>query len=190
MSRRLHKSMESSFVSDVAQMKRFFAYEEYGAKYDLMIHDVASTYKAIPLWHAYEKGIEALASSITSINSRAAQERKGLTFGDLLIKVRLHSVDIAACVELAISLSNACASIRSCSRTWSSRLRSATAQNLTQSSRRYCTDFEKRLVRSTRLRTTHILARKSRRRGICRIDYSSPNRYDLGPLLKGISIPT
>ena len=68
-------------------MKRFFTYEEYGAKYELMVQDVASTYKTVPSWHAYEKGIESLASFITSINNREAYSKKGLTFSDLLIKV-------------------------------------------------------------------------------------------------------
>ncbi|KAI9822224.1 MAG: hypothetical protein M1832_003047 [Thelocarpon impressellum] len=82
---------DAKVAADVARifqklMKRFFAYEEYGAKYEMMIKDVASTYKAIPSWTAYEKGIEALAISITSINGRAASDRKSLTFGDLLIK--------------------------------------------------------------------------------------------------------
>ena len=68
-------------------MNRFFAYEEYGAKYELMVQDMAATYTTIPNWHAYERGIEALANSLTSINGREAHSRKGLTFGDLLIKV-------------------------------------------------------------------------------------------------------
>jgi hypothetical protein len=74
----------------VRQMKRFFTYEEYGAKYELMVRDVASTYKTVPSWHAYEKGIESLASFITSINNREAYSKKGLTFSDLLIKVIHH----------------------------------------------------------------------------------------------------
>jgi hypothetical protein len=67
-------------------MNRFFAYEEYGAKYEMMVHDVAASYKSMPAWRAYEKGIETLAASVTSINNRKAQSHKGLTFGDLLIK--------------------------------------------------------------------------------------------------------
>ncbi|KAI9682192.1 MAG: hypothetical protein M1817_000246 [Caeruleum heppii] len=75
-------------VADVfsRMMKRFFAYEEYGAQYECMVRDVASTYKSIPSWHAYEKGIEVLASSLASINVRTNQDKKGLTFSDLLIK--------------------------------------------------------------------------------------------------------
>lgn len=69
-------------------MNRFFAYEEYGAKYEMMVQDVAASYKTISARRAYEKGIEALANSVTSINKRQAESRKGLTFADLLIKVR------------------------------------------------------------------------------------------------------
>ncbi len=68
-------------------MRRFFTYEEYGSKYEMMVKDVASTHKSMPPWHAYEKGIEALANCVTSINGREANSRKGLTFADLLIKV-------------------------------------------------------------------------------------------------------
>ncbi|KAI9846628.1 MAG: hypothetical protein M1838_001227 [Thelocarpon superellum] len=86
---------ETHVAADVAKvfqkfMKRFFAYEEYGAKYEIMVDDVAASYKSIPTWSAYEKGIEALASSLTSINARTAQDHKGLTFGDLLIKPIQH----------------------------------------------------------------------------------------------------
>lgn len=70
-------------------MRRFFTYEEYGSKYEMMVKDVASTHKSMPAWNAYEKGIEALANCVTSINSRDANSRKGLTFADLLIKVSL-----------------------------------------------------------------------------------------------------
>ncbi|KAI9870394.1 MAG: hypothetical protein M1830_004299 [Pleopsidium flavum] len=82
---------EPKQVADIARvfqnmMNRFFAYEEYGAKYEMMVQDMASTYSSIPNWHAYERGIEALANSLTSINGREANSRKGLTFGDLLIK--------------------------------------------------------------------------------------------------------
>lgn len=68
-------------------MKRFFAYEEYGAQYELMSKYFTSTLKtALPL-HAYERGIEALSTSLTSVNHREASCNKGLTFVDLIIKV-------------------------------------------------------------------------------------------------------
>jgi len=67
-------------------MSRFFAYEEYSARYEMMVHDVASTYKNVSGWHAYEMGLEALAKSLASINSREGESRKCLTFADLLIK--------------------------------------------------------------------------------------------------------
>lgn len=68
-------------------MSRFFIYEEYGAKYELMIKDVASTYRTIPQWQVYQKGLEALASSLASINNQQTGSRKSLTVGDLLVKV-------------------------------------------------------------------------------------------------------
>ena len=66
---------------------RFFVYEEYGAKYELMLRDLTSTSRTIPNWHAYERGIEALANSLASTSTTGEISRKGLTFEDLLIKV-------------------------------------------------------------------------------------------------------
>lgn len=68
-------------------MSRFFVYEEYGAKYEMMIKDIASTYRTIPQWDIYQKGLEALASSVASINSQQNGLKKSLTIGDLLVKV-------------------------------------------------------------------------------------------------------
>ena len=68
-------------------MNRFFLYEEYGAKYEMMIKDVASAYRTMPQWEVYQKGLEALASSLSSINSQLDGTKKALTVGDLLVKV-------------------------------------------------------------------------------------------------------
>lgn len=68
-------------------MSRFFIYEEYGAKYEMMIKDVASAYRTIPQWEMYQKGLEALASSLASINSQQDNLKKAMTIGDLLVKV-------------------------------------------------------------------------------------------------------
>ena len=38
-------------------------------------------------WRIYETGIEALAKSLAPLKGRDAESRKGLTYGDLLIKV-------------------------------------------------------------------------------------------------------
>ena len=62
-------------------------YEEYGAKYELMIKDVAIIHRAMPEWDRYQKGLEALAASLGSINSSEDYSRKALTVGDLLVKV-------------------------------------------------------------------------------------------------------
>ena len=74
-------------------MIRFFVYEEYGAKYESMVREMAATSKHIPNWHAYERGIEALANSLISSSSHQGTNRKGLTFEDLLIKVCVRMLD-------------------------------------------------------------------------------------------------
>jgi hypothetical protein len=72
-------------------MIRFLAYEAYVANSEIMDRDASSTSLMLPTWPVYERGIEALASSTTSINNREASGRKGLTFPDLLIKVGFDS---------------------------------------------------------------------------------------------------
>lgn len=69
-------------------MHRFFAYEEYGAKYEMMVKNMASAYKTLPQWEEYQKGLEALAASLESTNIQHGQPNKSLTVGDLLVKVR------------------------------------------------------------------------------------------------------
>ena len=68
-------------------MNRFFVYEEYGAKYEMMIKDVANAYRTIPQWETYQRGFESLASSLASVNSQNDNSKKALTIGDLLVKV-------------------------------------------------------------------------------------------------------
>lgn len=68
-------------------MHRFFVYEEYGAKYEMMIRDVASAPRAMPQWETYQKGLEALAASLGSVNHQLDCSRKSLTISDLLVKV-------------------------------------------------------------------------------------------------------
>lgn len=69
------------------QMGRFFVYEEYGAKYEMMLQSIASTSKNIPNWYAYERGIEALVNSLLPRSSPENRNKKGLKFEDLVIKV-------------------------------------------------------------------------------------------------------
>ena len=69
-------------------MRSFFVYEEYGAKYELMMKDVASAHRSMPRWDSYQKGLETLAASLESANSQDDGTKKSLTIGDLLVKVR------------------------------------------------------------------------------------------------------
>ncbi|KAI1433737.1 Dbl homology domain-containing protein [Xylaria sp. CBS 124048] len=82
---------EPSVAAEVAQIfgkkiNRFFIYEEYGARYELMIKDIASTHRTLPHWEHYQKGIEALAASLSATNNNTRPSRKSLTIGDLLVK--------------------------------------------------------------------------------------------------------
>lgn len=70
----------------IPQMNRFFVYEEYGAKYEMMIRDIASAHRTMPQWETYQKGLETLASSVGPSGTRAAKSKKSLTIGDLLVK--------------------------------------------------------------------------------------------------------
>ncbi|KAK3329343.1 hypothetical protein B0H66DRAFT_596931 [Apodospora peruviana] len=68
------------------KMNRFFIYEEYGAKYELMIKDVGSAHRTMPRWQSYQKGLEVLAASLGPANNQNDHARKSLTIGDLLVK--------------------------------------------------------------------------------------------------------
>ncbi len=69
-------------------MSRFFVYEEYGAKYDLMMKDVTVIQRMMPLWDRYQKGLEALASTIGPVGNYDDQSKRAGTVYDLLVKVR------------------------------------------------------------------------------------------------------
>lgn len=73
-------------------MPRFYLYEEYGARYESILHLVASTSKAIPSWGAFERGIEALMNSLLPKKQTEEGKKKGLTLEDLLIKVRCMQI--------------------------------------------------------------------------------------------------
>lgn len=66
---------------------RFFVYEEYGAKYESMLQNMAALARSMPKWSAYERGIEALVNSLVPQGIGAEGSKKGLTYEDLLIKV-------------------------------------------------------------------------------------------------------
>lgn len=95
-------------------MNRFFVYEEYGAKYEMMMKDVTTTYRTIPQWEVFQKGFEALASSVASINSQNDKSKKALTLGDLLVKVSYDLELSGVCQLTCLSQFNVFASIPSC----------------------------------------------------------------------------
>lgn len=76
-------------------MNRFFIYKEYGAKYEMMIKDVASAHRTMPEWETYQKGLETLASALGSAKGNDDSAKKSLTIGDLLVKACGTYIDMA-----------------------------------------------------------------------------------------------
>ncbi|PSR92078.1 hypothetical protein BD289DRAFT_459806 [Coniella lustricola] len=82
---------EPNVAADVAKvfankMHRFFIYEEYGAKYEMMMKDVALVHRTMPQWNAYQRGLETLASSLGASRNHQDKSKQALTIGDLLVK--------------------------------------------------------------------------------------------------------
>ncbi|OJD35469.1 rho guanyl nucleotide exchange factor [Diplodia corticola] len=82
---------DTKTVADIARLfekflKRFFAYEEYSAQFESVNGELESSHRAIAAWHDYERGIEALSTTLVSDNKKESNGKKGLTLADLLIK--------------------------------------------------------------------------------------------------------
>lgn len=92
-------------------MNRLFIYEEYGAKYEMMIKDVKAAHRTMPGWQSYQKGLEVLASSLGSADRHGDRSRNSLTIGDLLVKVNCLP-KLASFKLIRDSQFNASASIR------------------------------------------------------------------------------
>lgn len=92
-------------------MKRFLAYEEYAAKYEMMAQQLASTYKDVGSRETIERGIEVLARTLESQDGRTDHGKKGLTFQDLLIKVSQLRTRSRALNDTCVSRYNVCAGI-------------------------------------------------------------------------------
>ncbi|KAF4980130.1 hypothetical protein FZEAL_3794 [Fusarium zealandicum] len=76
-------------AADVAKifskkMHRFFIYKEYGAKYEVMIKDIALAQQNMPEWETYQRGLEAFVSSAGTTELHDGDCKKSLTIGDLL----------------------------------------------------------------------------------------------------------
>lgn len=68
------------------RLHRFWIYEEYGGRYEIMVKDVAIACKTMPQWETYQKGLEVLAESLASVDSHGNVSKKSMTVGDLLVK--------------------------------------------------------------------------------------------------------
>lgn len=58
----------------------------------MMVKDVASAPQAMPEWDTYQRGLEALASTLGSAKHLLDTTRKSLTLNDLLVKVSFHQL--------------------------------------------------------------------------------------------------
>lgn len=96
-------------------MNRLFVYEEYGAKYEMMMKDIASAHRTMPQWELYQKGLETLASSLDPTSKHSVKSKKSLTIGDLLVKVSLSAPNHQARFLTCLSQCNGSANILSCS---------------------------------------------------------------------------
>nr|POE66095.1 hypothetical protein CFP56_54356 [Quercus suber] len=67
-------------------MERFQAYEEFGARYDLVQRDIDEAQHTLLAWQDYDRAIEAISSTVNPVKSREANRKKALTIKDLLIK--------------------------------------------------------------------------------------------------------
>lgn len=70
------------------QLGKFSVYEGYGATYAEMLQACASVSRTIPIWEVVERGVEALVNKVFSQGAVLKEDRKALTFEDLLIKVK------------------------------------------------------------------------------------------------------
>lgn len=71
-------------------MNKFFTYEEYGSKYEILMRDFESANRTLPEWESYQRGFETLASTLGSVKGNDDASKKALTISDLLVKVCLH----------------------------------------------------------------------------------------------------
>ncbi|KAF5602303.1 uncharacterized protein FSUBG_7790 [Fusarium subglutinans] len=86
------------------RMHRFFMYQEYGAKYEMMIKDATSALENLPEWELHQKGLEAFA--FTMEPSPSSDSRKALTI-DVLCLASGGKFDpiytILACIDVHCS---------------------------------------------------------------------------------------
>ncbi|KAG6039891.1 hypothetical protein E4U41_001849 [Claviceps citrina] len=68
------------------KMSRFFIYGEYGAKYDMILQDIASVDQLLPGWDWNQKGLEALSVLLHSSNLPDCRSKRASTLKDLLVK--------------------------------------------------------------------------------------------------------
>lgn len=86
------------------QMSRFFIYEEYGAKYDMILQDIASVGQMLPGWECNQRGLEALSVLLHSSNVPDCHSRRASTLKDLLVKASVPQICPKSQMALVLTL--------------------------------------------------------------------------------------
>lgn len=74
--------------TDVSKMPGLFAYEEYGAKFEMIGRGLAASFRLDHDREVHERGFEMLSRTVESVGARDGSDSRALRFQDLLIKVR------------------------------------------------------------------------------------------------------
>ena len=161
---------DSRLTGHTNQLSRFSLYEEYGAKYESMLRNMAMLSKIIPNWSTYERGIEALVNSFFPQSGVLEGNKKGLTHEDLLIKVKeTVSFQDSELIFTIISLYKESANIHCYSRSSTNIRQWPTVNSLAKRSKRFCFVFVRQPKRSTRPPMTSRRRSKSRDYGTYKI---------------------
>ncbi|KAG5983666.1 hypothetical protein E4U55_007590 [Claviceps digitariae] len=90
------------------KMSRFFIYEEYGAKYDMILQDIASVDRVIPGWEWNQRGLEVLSVLLHSSNVPDCHSRRASTLKDLLVKASVSELYTGSVLTLVQPIQRIC----------------------------------------------------------------------------------
>lgn len=79
----------TTLLTSCPQTSRFFIYNEYGAKYKIMLANIGSSSMQGLEWDLFRRGLEVLAATVGSTKHYMDATRKASSLADLLMKVRV-----------------------------------------------------------------------------------------------------
>ncbi|KAI2795230.1 hypothetical protein POX_a01835 [Penicillium oxalicum] len=72
--------------------RSFVVYQNFCRNYDVFTQDLEILQRSLPDWPSVDNGIEALSKSVASINRRKQEDKKSMTFSDLMIKKPIQRI--------------------------------------------------------------------------------------------------